>query len=177
MISWVDRQRSIARLAFQAAGAHSGFALAGSGAIREHGLIDRPTEDVDLFTVQSVVQEFGPALDRIVHSLHEAGYKIDARMTPLGTRWPPCSPAVRPVATLTWTASAARASTRTNSSSNSPNTQIPVSTRSGSQIGSQPSTAFNSARSSRTAWHRSNSKTSRHAADPGVSTLREEQHQ
>jgi hypothetical protein len=26
------------------------FVLAGSGAMREHGLVDRPTEDVDLFT-------------------------------------------------------------------------------------------------------------------------------
>jgi len=69
MIPYANRQRNIARLALQAAGAHSGFALAGSGAIREHGLIDRPTEDVDLFTVQGAVQEFGPALDRIVHRL------------------------------------------------------------------------------------------------------------
>lgn len=89
MIPYANRQRNIARLALQAAGAHSGFALAGSGAIREHGLIDRPTEDVDLFTVQ----EFGPALDRIVHNLHEAGYKIDvherrdsfARLSALGS--------------------------------------------------------------------------------------------
>jgi hypothetical protein len=28
------------------------FALAGSGAIREHGRIDRPTLDIDLFTIQ-----------------------------------------------------------------------------------------------------------------------------
>ena len=47
MIPYANRQRNIARLALQAAGAHSGFALAGSGAICEHGLIDRPTEDVD----------------------------------------------------------------------------------------------------------------------------------
>lgn len=93
MIPYANRQRNIARLALQAAGAHSRFALAGSGAIREHGLIDRPTEDVDLFTVQGAVQEFGPALDRIVHGLHEAGYKIDvherrdsfARLSALGS--------------------------------------------------------------------------------------------
>ena len=46
-----EEQRRIARLALEAAGDEAGFALAGSGAIREHGLIDRPTEDVDLFTV------------------------------------------------------------------------------------------------------------------------------
>ena len=93
MIPHADGQRDVARLALQAAGAHSGFALAGSGAIREHGLIDRPTEDVDLFTVQGAAQEFGPALDRIVHGLHEAGYRIDvherraafARLSVLGS--------------------------------------------------------------------------------------------
>ncbi len=41
-----EEQRRITRLALQAAGQEGGFALAGSGAIREHGLIDRPTEDV-----------------------------------------------------------------------------------------------------------------------------------
>ena len=46
-----EEQRRITRLALEAAGDEAGFALAGSGAIREHGLIDRPTEDVDLFTV------------------------------------------------------------------------------------------------------------------------------
>lgn len=31
--------------------ADAGFALAGSGAIREHGMTQRPTNDIDLFTV------------------------------------------------------------------------------------------------------------------------------
>lgn len=47
-----EDQRRVARLALEAAGEDAGFALAGAGAIREHGLSDRPTEDVDLFTVQ-----------------------------------------------------------------------------------------------------------------------------
>lgn len=40
-------QRKVARIALAGV---AGFALAGSGAIREHGVIDRPTEDIDLFT-------------------------------------------------------------------------------------------------------------------------------
>ena len=41
-----DAQREITRIALAGIGP-AGFALAGSGAVREHGLIDRPTEDVD----------------------------------------------------------------------------------------------------------------------------------
>jgi hypothetical protein len=47
MSNEVGFQREIARLAPAGIGP-SGFALAGSGAIREHGVTDRPTEDVDL---------------------------------------------------------------------------------------------------------------------------------
>lgn len=47
----LEFQREVARVALEAAQGE-GFALAGSGAIREHGLIHRPTQDVDLFTVQ-----------------------------------------------------------------------------------------------------------------------------
>ncbi len=34
------------------------FALAGSGAIREHGITDRATRDVDLFTTNRPVDAF-----------------------------------------------------------------------------------------------------------------------
>lgn len=43
-------QRDIARIALDAS-RDSGFVLAGSGAIREHCLSHRPTEDIDLFTM------------------------------------------------------------------------------------------------------------------------------
>lgn len=36
-------------------------ALPGSGAIHEHGIIDRPTEDVDLFTTTQDVTAFSAA--------------------------------------------------------------------------------------------------------------------
>lgn len=67
-------QREVARIAL--AGVH-GFALAGSGAIREHGVIDRPTEDVDLFTTSQDVTEFGAAVDAITEQLRGSGFTVD----------------------------------------------------------------------------------------------------
>lgn len=44
-------QTTVARVALQAASDH-GFALAGGNALVAHGIIDRPTHDVDLFTAE-----------------------------------------------------------------------------------------------------------------------------
>lgn len=74
-----EEQRRITRLALEAVGDEAGFALAGSGAIREHGLIDRPTEDVDLFTVQQAQARFGTSLDRIIAALRAVGYIVETR--------------------------------------------------------------------------------------------------
>ena len=74
-----SEQRRITRIALEAAGPEAGFALAGSGAIREHGFIDRPTEDVDLFTTQSAQHKFAPALERVVAALQEAVYDVEIR--------------------------------------------------------------------------------------------------
>ena len=41
--------REVAAVALRAAARH-GFALGGGNALIAHGIIDRPTEDVDLFT-------------------------------------------------------------------------------------------------------------------------------
>jgi hypothetical protein len=49
----------VARIALDSV---EGFALAGSGAIREHGVIDRPTEDVDLFTANADEEAFSVAI-------------------------------------------------------------------------------------------------------------------
>ncbi len=54
-----------------------GFALAGSGAIREHGVIDRPTEDVDLFTTTQDTAEFARAVERVVADLRGSGYEVE----------------------------------------------------------------------------------------------------
>lgn len=74
-----EEQRRITRLALEAVGDDAGFALAGSGAIREHGLIDRPTEDVDLFH-----RPAGPGTVRHVArpdlaALRAAGYTVESR--------------------------------------------------------------------------------------------------
>lgn len=67
-------QREVARIALAGV---DGFALAGSGAIREHGMIDRPTEDVDLFTTSQDVTEFSAAVDQVTEQLRGSGFTVD----------------------------------------------------------------------------------------------------
>ena len=64
-------QREVARVALAGV---DGFALAGSGAIREHGMIERPTEDVDLFTTSQDVTAFSVAVDQVTDQLRGSGY-------------------------------------------------------------------------------------------------------
>lgn len=54
-----------------------GFALAGSGAIREHGVIERPTEDVDLFTASQDVTAFNAAVEKVSADLRGSGFEVD----------------------------------------------------------------------------------------------------
>lgn len=67
-------QREVARVALTVT---DGFALAGSGAIREHGIIDRPTEDVDLFTTNLDATAFGVAVDLVIFQLRRAGFQVE----------------------------------------------------------------------------------------------------
>lgn len=67
-------QREVARIALAAV---DGFALAGSGAIREHGVTDRPTEDVDLFTTSQDVTEFSTAVDQVTTQLQGSGFQVE----------------------------------------------------------------------------------------------------
>lgn len=69
----VAAQREVARIALSEV---VGFALAGSGAIREHGAIERPTEDVDLFTNSQDPTAFGVAVDQVVADLRENGFEV-----------------------------------------------------------------------------------------------------
>lgn len=48
--------------------ADTGFALAGSGAIREHGMTQRPTSDIDLFTVMQASTRFPHAVDSLMNT-------------------------------------------------------------------------------------------------------------
>lgn len=47
----VELLRRLTKLALDTIG-DAGFALAGAGAIREHGLLNRSTRDIDLFTTR-----------------------------------------------------------------------------------------------------------------------------
>ncbi|RRD46790.1 nucleotidyl transferase AbiEii/AbiGii toxin family protein [Arachnia propionica] len=70
------QQRELARIALTRI-AEAGFVLAGSGAIREHGVIDRPTEDIDLFTMTQDNDKFAWAVGCVVTDLRESGYEVE----------------------------------------------------------------------------------------------------
>jgi hypothetical protein len=66
--------REIASIALRAAAGH-GFALAGGNALIAHGIVDRPTEDVDLFTDQD--DGVATAAGAVEHALLAAGYAVE----------------------------------------------------------------------------------------------------
>lgn len=74
-MSSLDHQRSVTSQLLQHLSS-AGFALAGSGAIREHGIIDRPTHDIDLFTTMSFRESFNPAVDLAIDLLRASGYVV-----------------------------------------------------------------------------------------------------
>lgn len=67
-------QREVTRITLASV---QGFALAGSGAIREHGVTDRPTEDVDLFTASQDIAEFSAAVEAMTAQLQASGFIVD----------------------------------------------------------------------------------------------------
>lgn len=75
-------QQHIARLLLDAV-ADAGFALAGAGAVRAHGVITRPTYDVDLFTEPLISEhDFRAAVTAGEVALRAAGYRvIELRIT------------------------------------------------------------------------------------------------
>ena len=56
--------------------ADADFALAGSGAIREHGMTQRPTNDIDLFTVMQAATRFPNAVDSLIEHLTANNYDV-----------------------------------------------------------------------------------------------------
>jgi hypothetical protein len=60
-----------------AAGAPYGFALAGGYAMQLNGFLERPSEDVDLFTVQSYSAEFDAALTAIMAAYRADGLDVE----------------------------------------------------------------------------------------------------
>ena len=71
-----ELQRELTRVALAALEGRA-FVLAGSGAIREHGLVDRLTHDVDLFTNNFDPSAFELAVDHLMGELRRSGYDVD----------------------------------------------------------------------------------------------------
>jgi len=69
-----DLHREVAAVALRAAGRY-GFALGGGNALIAHGVIDRPTEDVDLFTDRE--HGVAAAADAVEAALRQAGYTAE----------------------------------------------------------------------------------------------------
>lgn len=69
------RHRAIAEIALRVAGPF-GFALAGGYAVRAHGIGDRPSGDVDLFTDWQRRADFPAAVDAVIATLIEHGYGV-----------------------------------------------------------------------------------------------------
>ncbi|WP_158591155.1 nucleotidyl transferase AbiEii/AbiGii toxin family protein [Kocuria tytonis] len=83
MSELTDWQRRITRVALDTIG-EDGFVLAGSGAIREHGVTDRPTEDVDLFTTSMDSAAFDQAVERVALAWTDNGLDVSlVRQSPL----------------------------------------------------------------------------------------------
>ncbi|MGH3635883.1 nucleotidyl transferase AbiEii/AbiGii toxin family protein [Mycobacterium sp.] len=86
-MSATEHQRRVTALLLQSIGP-AGFALAGSGAIREHGITNRPTQDVDLFATSTTSPDaFNQGLKHAEQALGDAGLSFTrTRTAPLFAR-------------------------------------------------------------------------------------------
>ena len=66
----------LAEIGLRVAGRY-GFALAGGYAVQVHGILDRPSEDVDLFTAWERRGEFAVAVDAVVDAYRVDGYIVE----------------------------------------------------------------------------------------------------
>ena len=71
-----ELQRAVATIALRAAARH-GFALAGGNALIAHGIVDRPTDDVNLFSDQET--GVAAAAQAVEDALREAGFQAERR--------------------------------------------------------------------------------------------------
>jgi nucleotidyltransferase AbiEii toxin of type IV toxin-antitoxin system len=69
-----DLHRDVAAISLRAVSRY-GFALGGGNALIAHGLIDRPTQDVDLFTDRE--EGVAAATDAVEVSLRASGYTVE----------------------------------------------------------------------------------------------------
>lgn len=73
----MDRvHRHLAEIGLQAAKQY-GFALAGGYAVQAHGILERPSEDVDLFTAWERRDEFTTAVDVVTAAYRAHGYHVE----------------------------------------------------------------------------------------------------
>ncbi len=80
MLSFADFQREVTQVCL-AATEHSDVALAGAGAIREHGLTTRQTEDIDLFTANTSPDTFKATSDALRQALEAHGLHVTVLRT------------------------------------------------------------------------------------------------
>ena len=66
----------LAEIGLRVAGRY-GFALAGGYAVQAHGILDRPSEDVDLFTAWERRGDFAVAVDAVVAAYRTDGYAVE----------------------------------------------------------------------------------------------------
>ena len=71
-----ELQREVATIALRTAARH-GFALAGGNALIAHGIIDRPTDDVNLFSDQETA--VAAAAEAVEGALRAAGFEAERR--------------------------------------------------------------------------------------------------
>ena len=76
-----ELQRAVATVALRAAARH-GFALAGGNALIAHGIVDRPTDDVDLFSNQEA--GVSAAAEVVQDALRAAGFQAERQDTDRG---------------------------------------------------------------------------------------------
>lgn len=66
----------LAKIGLRVAGRY-GFALAGGYAVQAHGILDRPSEDVDLFTAWERREDFVTAVDSVIVEYRSSGYIVE----------------------------------------------------------------------------------------------------
>jgi hypothetical protein len=107
------RHRQLAEIALQAAGSAYGLALAGGYAVRAHGMGDRPSGDVDLFTDWQRRADFPAVADRVIKAFTDTvlwstsmlvprpspGYSSPGTTSPMRSHrrwsWPPTGAPIR----------------------------------------------------------------------------------
>lgn len=72
-----DEKWQIARIALDAVGERYDYALAGSMALRAHGLAERPVDDIDLFNMPDTGTDAVQARTEVIAALTAAGYQVE----------------------------------------------------------------------------------------------------